>query len=107
MVPSYSYVKAAGSAHAAQESRSRRRHSPAEGYPAVTVQQVLPVVLIDRAIRLERCVKVRATPEIQHREAPFSRVYGHYGPVPTSPLVAVVPSSETVALASTVVPASS
>lgn len=79
-----------------------------EGNTAIAIQKVLPIIGVNRSVRFKGCMPVAAIPEVEHGEAFFSCVNGdglssYYGPVTISCLMAVVASSLTVALASTVV----
>jgi hypothetical protein len=71
------------------------------------VQKVRPVIGIDRPVHLKMMLPCQRRCYGEHRHPFGFGVDRHdYGPVPTSPLVAVVASSETVAFWSTTAPAS-
>lgn len=66
------------------------------------MQQMRPVVGVYRAIGFEMMLPRQGACERKHVLALLPCVDSHYGPVAISPLVAIEPSSDTVAFWSTV-----
>lgn len=66
-----------------------------------------PVISRYSPIRYRSGRAIGRRTEVHHVVSLGGTVYRHYGPLAISPLVAVVPSSDTVDFWSTVVPASS
>lgn len=83
-----------------------RCRRPGEGDTGIAIQEVLAVIEINRSVRFKGRMEMITVSEIHHGKAFFSCIDRHHGPVTTSCFTAVVASSETVALASTVVSSS-